>query len=88
MKMKKQEKLICRIIDGETLILNPESNAIFSLNKTGTVVWGLLDEFCEVDKIINKVVREYNVSYENAKKDIDELIKSLLQQSLIIKDPA
>jgi hypothetical protein len=73
----------CRIIDGETVILNLKDNAFYFLNPMGSFIWNLADGKTKVNKIIAAMLKEFDVDYETAEKDASSFIKSLSKKGIL-----
>jgi len=67
----------------ETVILSIESGNYFGLNQVGSRIWSLLQEGRPVQAVIATLVKEYEVSEERLKTDMQQFLSSLLSQGLI-----
>jgi hypothetical protein len=81
--VKKRKNIISRIIDDQMLLLCPESNRLFRLNKVGTSIWELLDQHQKVDDLINSVGDRYQIERDNAVSDVLFFLNTLLENQLI-----
>jgi len=86
--LTKDKNLVTRSIAGETLIVPVRSGiadleCIYALNEVGSRIWELLDERTPVKKIVEAVCSEYDVTPEQAARDISELLSSLEAARLI-----
>lgn len=84
----KKSGLVTRKISGETIIVPVEGHvcdmdAIYTLNEVGSVIWQLIDGHNTLDKIVAAVCDEYDVTPEEAHRDVVELIDSLEATGLI-----
>jgi hypothetical protein len=84
----KDKNLVTRSIAGETLIVPVRSgiadlDCIYALNEVGSRVWELLDERRPIDEIAEAICTEYEVTQEQAARDIGELLSSLEAAGLI-----
>ena len=77
------KKIHCRIIDGETVILNLKDNAFYFLNPMGSFIWNLADGKTKVNKIIDAVLKEFDVDYETAEKDASSFINKLSKTGVL-----
>ena len=80
--------LTTRVIAGETLIVPitgrvGDLDSIYTLNEVGTRIWQMIDSQIKVRQIVESVSREYDVSREEAERDVVELIDSLAEAGLI-----
>lgn len=85
MKYKIIEDVIWKVIDDETVILNPEKDEYYTLNNTGTAVWGLIDKGKDLEKLVGELLKQYNASENELKADVKKIIKDLLDKKLIKK---
>lgn len=53
------------------------------LNETGAFIFNCLKEETTIDEIVEKLTKEYDVSKECAKTDIQEIIKNFKENGLI-----
>jgi Coenzyme PQQ synthesis protein D (PqqD) len=85
---QKDKNLVTRSIAGETIIVPVRSGVsdmehIHVLNEVGSRVWDLLDERTPISQIVDAICAEYEVSPEQAARDIDELLHNLETAALI-----
>jgi hypothetical protein len=73
-----------RVYHGEALLLHPERRRFHKLNRLGTKIWEKLSQGWMVSEIIKFIVQKYNISDEEANKDIREFIENLEKENLII----
>ena len=84
----KDENCVTRNIAGETIIVPVrasvgELDSIYTLNEVGSAVWELIDGRTSIGKIIKTVCAQYEVTENEARKDVCELIDSLKAEGLI-----
>jgi len=85
---QKDKDLVTRSIAGETIIVPIRSSVsdlehVYVLNELGSRVWGLLDEQTPISQIVDAICSDYEVSAEQAARDIDELLHNLETAALI-----
>lgn len=56
---------------------NIDFNAMLSLNETGLLLWKLLEEGADYDKLVSAILSEYDTTEEMAKKDVSLFIEKL-----------
>ena len=86
--LTKDKNLVTRSIGGETLIVPIRSGiadleCIYALNEVGSRVWELLDERSSVKTIIEAICSEYDVTPDQAARDVGELLSSLEAAGLV-----
>ena len=84
----KKNEFVTRCITDETIIVPirggvGDLNSIYTLNEMGTRIWELMNDQADIDKIAETISNEYEVSLEEAKKDIAEFLGSLESVGLV-----
>jgi hypothetical protein len=80
--------LVTRCITGETIIVPIKAkvgdlDSIYTLNEVGTRIWQLIDGRADTHQIIEAISREYEVTGEEATKDVIDFLERLEVASLI-----
>ncbi len=77
--LKHNEDFICRIVDGEAVLMSPLGDGLHIFNEIGTRIWELVDGNNTIEDIVNQIYQEYevekSVAYEDTLMFLDELIK-------------
>ena len=84
----KSSELTTRAIAGETLIVPitgrvGDLDSIYTLNEVGSRIWQLINDQIKVRQIVESVSEEFEVTREEAERDVIELINSLAEAGLI-----
>ena len=87
-KFAKESDLVTRGIAGETIIVPIKGgvgdlNAVYTLNEVGTRIWQLIDGQTETKQMVEAIIAEFEVSKEEAEKDIVDYLDSLQAAGLI-----
>lgn len=77
------DALTATLSDGAVL-LNLHSKRYFSLNETGTRVWGLLEQDAKLDDIVRTLTGEYDVAESDARRAVMALVAELLAEGLVV----
>ena len=72
-----------RIISGKGVILNLETSYYYTLNKSATQIWDLLNKGKDLEEILTYLKKEYPLPEEKLREDLMELIKDLKKEKLI-----
>ena len=86
--MKIKKELIKRDIAGD-IVLVPvgktiyDANGLFVLNEVGGFLWDRLPEANGPDDLTDAVLQEYDVTNEEARRDIEEFLCKLRQLDII-----
>ena len=88
----KDVDLVTREIAGETIIVPiwskvADLDSIYTLNEVGSMIWNLIDGKTSVDQIVEAVCGAYDVSPEEARKDVLHFLESKKRQGLIKERP-
>lgn len=78
-------KLPCRIVNDEAIILDTNRDFHYVLNKTGTRIWTLLIEGKDTSEITETIANEYKADKEEVKNDLTSLIGKLKKEGLVSK---
>jgi hypothetical protein len=84
----KDDNLMARHIAGETLIVPIRNsigdlNSIYTLNEVSARIWQMIDGSTSVNKIVEAISTEYDVTAEEAAGDVMELLVSMEAEGLI-----
>ena len=87
---KKSDSIVSRKIADEFLLVPIKQNvgdleSIYTLNEVATRVWELIDGKKKVKEIQDKIVEEFEVTPQEAEKDLASLVKQLLAVGAIKK---
>lgn len=75
--------LIWRLLDNNAIVVSPHVGEVRVLNGMGTVIWQLLVEKKSQDQIEDFLVANYDVTHEDAQKDIQEFIRDLTDRGIL-----
>jgi hypothetical protein len=75
--------VVFRDLGDETVLVNLRSNAIFSLNATGSRFWTLLAADRDRDRIERQLMEEFDVDVRVLRQEIDELLAALAAKGLV-----
>ena len=88
---KKSDSIVSRKIADEFILVPIRQNvgdleSIYTLNETAARIWELIDGKIKVEEIKEKIVEEFEVTPEEAEKDIVEHLMQLEEIKAIIED--
>lgn len=83
-----KKELIKREIAGDTILVPVgktvlDSNGLFVLNELGAFIWELLPNAEDEESICKAILAEYDVSAEEAAKDVAEFMVMLRKMEII-----
>jgi hypothetical protein len=74
--------MVTRVIEGETILLpiyrtSDEINCIYTLNKVGSKIWGLIDGKKTLSAIKNKILKDFDTTPREVDKEMKKFLKDL-----------
>lgn len=79
-------QVVWQTTDGETTVVHIETTNYYGLNATGAFIWNLL---CQQDATLPEIVEQVSIEYEMEpaalREDIERLLKTLLDEKLIVE---
>lgn len=74
-----------RVVDGEAVVINLTSTHYYSLNKTGTFIWGLLvDAERSLDDLVEAVAVRYARPNAAVSADVRSVLDELTRENLVV----
>ena len=84
--LKKNPDIIWKNIRGESVLLNPMTGKYYGLNKVGCSFWEKIDGARTLSDITTLMLEEFNVTRETLLKDLEDLMKKLIENNIITLD--
>lgn len=86
--MKLKKEFILREIVGETVLVpinqsTTDFNGLITVNELGRFIWENLESSDDEEMLLQKILDEYEVDREIAKKDLDDFLKVLKNIGII-----
>jgi hypothetical protein len=83
-RYRKPRHILFRIVQGDVIILNTETDTYYALENVGARIWHQLLKGKSIQLIIKEIQKEYNLRTEKrVKKDTMDLVKDLLKEGLL-----
>jgi hypothetical protein len=83
MKLLKNKNILSEKIENKTILFDTERLLFFSLNSTGTLIWGLVNNV-ERQKLIKKFCNLVDTDGHLVKNEVNMFIDQLIKDKLII----
>lgn len=83
MGYKVEKGVAAREINGTFYIVLPDAMKLIKLNRTGSLIFGLICNNTAGKVIEKKLSARYGISYKKAKKDLSGFIKELKKSKII-----
>ncbi len=75
--------VMVREVQGESVLLNLNSERYFGLDQVGTRMWATLTTSASVQAAYEALLGEYDVEAEQLRKNLQELIAKLVENGLV-----
>ena len=73
--------VIATALEAETVLLDPSTRAMFTLNGAGSIVWREIEH--GLDHLVSMITARYSVSAEQARSDAEQVVKDLADAGLL-----
>lgn len=84
--MRPSPDVVWRDLEGEAVLLDLASGTYFGLNDVGTRIWQLLAAGEPVNRIAEVLAGEYDVSGDDARRDVEALLAELRARKLVVEE--
>jgi hypothetical protein len=71
-------------VDGEVVVLSPADLRYHSLNDSAAAIWALLEAPTSVDRIVEQLVREFDVTADECRVDVEACLHELADLGLVV----
>jgi hypothetical protein len=80
--------VLIRHLDGESVLLNLQTERYFGLDSTGTRMWQQLTDSASIETAYEKLLEEFEVEPVLLRSHLSELLSNLVQNGLLNVEPA
>ena len=77
------EHVLFRELEGESVLLNIETETYFGLDDVGTRMWNALVDADSIQTAYETLLEEYDVGAQTLKKDLADIIARLQEKGLV-----
>jgi hypothetical protein len=70
-------------LEDGAVVLNLRTKRYYSLNETGAFIWGMLEARATVGEIVHRLIETYDVTAEEARASLRELVRELGEEQLV-----
>lgn len=78
--------MLCRVVDGEALLLDMRTGDYFSLDPLATEIWQRMTDGEALDRISSTIAVRYSVDPGRVHQDVGELVAELRDARLWIEE--
>ena len=83
MKYKINKGLITQKLDDKTVIFDGDESILYTFNETASYVFKKIKSGEDEERIIDLIVKRYQIKPEKAKKDLKDLLVDLKKKKII-----
>jgi hypothetical protein len=87
-RLIKNPAVVCTDMDEGGVLLDLETTAYYSLNRSALRIWSLIDDAPTLDEIAARLTSEFAIDYEHALASATQLVTTLERERLIRTEPA
>jgi len=84
MRLEIPVDVLVRELDGESVLLNLDSECYYGLDEVGTRMWQVLTTSPSIAAAYDDLLAEYDVDAETLRSDMGELIGQLVAHGLLV----
>ncbi len=82
-KIVRKKELLSSRMDNEIVMMHPESGKYFALNPVASRIWELLEEPHTINELVEKLLREFDVTEETCTNEVSVFIEEITEKKLI-----
>lgn len=79
------QKAVSETVDGESIVINLETGAYYSLNQTGSVIWGLALARYSQDTIGTYCSTRYGIGQDMSSQHVRSFLEHLVAEGLLLE---
>jgi coenzyme PQQ synthesis protein D (PqqD) len=87
-RLIKNPAVVCTDMDEGGVLLDLETTAYYSLNRTALRIWNLIEQAPTLDEVATRLTSEFAVDYEQALASAKRLVATLEHERLIRTESA
>ncbi len=81
---RRNQEMIHTEIDNEIVMMSIENQAYFGLDEIGALIWNRSENIISINDLIPDILKTYEVDEAILRKDLNELLESMLEKNLIV----
>jgi len=78
------QTVLVRDLDGESVVLDLQTEKYFGLDEVGTRMWAVLTTADSIEAAYETLLKEYDVEPERLRADIEGLVSQLVGHGLLV----
>lgn len=85
-EIKTSAKVLVQKVQDEAVLLDLDSQSYFGLDPVATVIWEEISENKTEEEIVDRIIREFEVGADVAKRDLRQFLQKLKDEKLIVSE--
>lgn len=85
--LRRSAEILTSDINGELVLLNPETGDCYSLTGVGATVWQAIGDATTLDDVVAGVCERFDVEPERAREDAQRFVEQLVGEGLAVREP-
>ena len=81
--LQRNPSILWRELDGEAVLLSSSAGSSYNLNQVGAFIWKMLDGKHTSENIAAAICQVYEVEYEQALQDVENILLEMLNNNLL-----
>lgn len=82
-KIGRDPNILHSTVDGEIVMVSIDKGKHFGLDEVGSRIWDFIEKPLRISTIIELLVKEYNVEYEDCQKDVIQFTEQMLSLQIV-----
>lgn len=82
-RLVRRPGVLHRRLEGESVLLDPDSGTYYALNEVGSRVWELCSAEPTFDQVVETLLAEYEVDPDRLREDLGSLLDRLVEERLL-----
>lgn len=85
--LRRSSDVLTSDINGEIVLLNPETGDCYTLTGVGAAVWQNLSDATTLDAVVQDVCEHFDVEPDRARSDSARFLGQLIDEGLVVSEP-
>lgn len=81
--VQRESDVLFSKMDGEVVMLSIQNSEYYGLNEIGSQIWEMIAQPVKVEKIIDGLMKDYEVNRQQAETDILPLLEELKRKKIL-----
>jgi hypothetical protein len=78
-----KKEIVAADMDGDTVMMSVEAGKYYNLGKIGGVIWGMIAEPVSVAAVIDKLLEQYEVTWEKCETEVLSFLNEVKKEGLL-----